>query len=163
MTGRGAKTTTPLFERIAPNVADLAAEGVARNEIARRLDCSPATVTKAARMAGVAFDGTATEAATVANVARSTASRAELADRSAGLADKAGRRLAMELDAEVLDPVAVRTLATAFGVAVDKLVVLAASLPDTAEASTKGALDALMGAILSRATSTTTTDELENP
>lgn len=148
--GRGTKTP-PLYERLAPDVADLATKGESRNAIARRLDCSPSTVSKAAQHAGIEFNTAPAETATAVAVARSTASRAELADRAATLADKAGRRLSVELDAEVLDPGAVRSLATVFGIATDKHLALAATLPDSAETSSKGALDALMGAILNRA------------
>ncbi|WP_333617821.1 hypothetical protein [Dietzia sp.] len=149
--GRAQKGDPPLYERIAPRVADLAGRGESRAAIARALDCAPSTVGRAAKLAGVSFDTTPTEAATAVAVARTTASRADLAERSAGLADQAGRRLALELGAEVLDPAAVRSLATVYGIAVDKLLALAATLPDSAEASSKGALDSLMAAIIAAA------------
>lgn len=150
MTGPPQKV--PLYERIAPRVAEMAAEGATRNAIARSLDVSAGTVTRAARHVGAEFDGAALQAAVVANAARSTATRADRAEQAATLADKAGRRLSMELDAEVLDPGAVRSLATVFGIATDKYLTLAATLPSPEESQAKGALDALMGAILNRAT-----------
>lgn len=131
--GRATKPPT-LSQRIAPRVSELARQGESPNSIARQLDCAPATVTKAARLAGVSFDTTGVEVATSVVVARASATRAELSEMAAGIATDAGRRLRTELAAHVLDPGAVRGLATTFGIAVDKSLALAATLPNTEEA-----------------------------
>lgn len=145
-TGRPTKGP-PLAERIAPEVAELVAAGHGRNEIARRLEVSPSTVSTAAKRAGVTFDGAATEAATRVRVAQAADTRAELAGLSSELALTAGRRLLVEVSAPVLDPATVRALATAYGVSTDKLTALLAVIPDGSEADSRQALDDLIGAI----------------
>jgi len=129
-TGPGAKDPPPLAEQIAPQVAELHAQGHGRNEIARRLAVGETTVSRAAVIAGVRFDATATEVATRSRTAQRAEQRADLAELSAELATKAGRRLRIELDAEVLDPTAVRALGTAFGITADKFVALTADATD---------------------------------
>lgn len=153
MTGSPGRTAKgpPLAERIAPEVAELAAAGHGRNQIARRLTVSASTVSAAARRAGVTFDTGMTEAATVARVAQAADARFELANLSAEVALTAGRRLRTEVSASILDPPTVRALATAYGVATDKLVALIATAPDPAEANARQALDDLMAGIFTAA------------
>jgi hypothetical protein len=119
-----------MAEQIAPDVAELHAQGCGRNEIARRLGVGETTVSRAAVIAGVRFDATATQAATKSRSVQLAEQRADLAELSAELATKAGRRLRIELDAEVLDPTAVRALGTAFGITADKFVALTADATD---------------------------------
>lgn len=56
-------------------VAALHAQGLGRNEIARRLDMRPADVTRAAREAGLSFDRAATDKATRARTRDMAAAR----------------------------------------------------------------------------------------
>ncbi|QSE90309.1 helix-turn-helix domain-containing protein [Rhodococcus pseudokoreensis] len=101
-------------ETIAPDVAKLHAEGHGRNEIARQLDCSPSTVTKAAEIAGVTFDRTATVQATEAAKLDAKARRSRLAVRWLDIAEQA-------LDAiSPHNPRDARDLAVVAGVATDK-------------------------------------------
>lgn len=132
-TGRDTKPRDPPYVVIAPEVARLASEGLARNEIARRLKRAPSTVTRAADHAGVEFDSGSTATATKAASEQATARRAELAELTADIALLAGRRLRMEVGAELLDPANVRALATAMGVSVDKALLLAATIPEMSD------------------------------
>ncbi|MCY1656012.1 UNVERIFIED_ORG: hypothetical protein EDC92_1591 [Dietzia maris] len=127
--GRDVKDP-PLAEQFAPTVARLHSEGLGRNAIARELGISTATVSSAARIAGVSFDTSGTEVATRSRVQQLAEARVDLADMAADLATRAGRRLRVELDANVLSPNNVRTLGIAFGIAVDKLVALSAEVTD---------------------------------
>lgn len=129
-TGPGAKDPPPLAEQIAADVAELHAQGHGRNDIARRLGVGETTVSRAAVIAGVRFDATATQAATKSRSVQLAEQRADLAELSAELATKAGRRLRIELDATILDPTTVRALGTTFGIAADKLAALSATVTD---------------------------------
>ena len=102
-------------------VAQLAADGLGRNAISRRLGVSRRAVDEAARAAGVTWDRTATAAATAARLADV---RADLADTFATTADLAGDRLITALRADDLDPGVVRALATVAGISADKLIAL---------------------------------------
>ena len=127
-TGRGDKQREPpLFQRIADDVARLAAEGVSRNRIADQLDVAPATVTKAARHAGIDLD-TAPADAVAGRVRQAEQARLELAGLAHRIAMTAGEKLVDALDRDDLE--AVRPLAVAFGVAADKEISLARVLPD---------------------------------
>ena len=132
-TGPGAKGPPTVAEQVAPDVAELHAQGHGRNEIARRLGVGETTVSRAAVIAGVRFDATATQAATKSRSVQLAEQRADLAELSAELATKAGRRLRIELDAEVLDPTAVRALGTAFGITADKFAALSADASDATD------------------------------
>jgi len=129
-TGPGAKGPPTVAEQIAADVAELHAQGHGRNEIARRLGVGETTVSRAAVIAGVRFDATATQAATKSRSVQLAEQRADLAELSAELATKAGRRLRIELDATILDPTTVRALGTTFGIAADKLAALSATVSD---------------------------------
>ena len=120
----------PLPEQLAEQVAELAAEGLGRNAVARALGTSPTTVTRAAEIAGIQFDGSLTESATKARADQLAQDRMALAELSAAIAFRAGRRLLIETGATVLDPTTVRALATAYGVAADKLAALSATVTD---------------------------------
>ena len=120
----------PLPEQLAEQVAELAAEGLGRNAVARALGTSPTTVTRAAEIAGIQFDGSLTESATKARADQLAQDRMALAELSAAIAFRAGRRLLIETGATVLDPTTVRSLATAYGVATDKLIGLTATVTD---------------------------------
>ena len=139
-TGPGAKGPPTVAEQVAPQVAELHAQGHGRNEIARRLGVGETTVSRAAVIAGVRFDTTATQAATKSRSVQLAEQRADLAELSAELATKAGRRLRIELDAEVLDPTAVRALGTAFGITADKFVALTADASDATDEHAAAAL-----------------------
>lgn len=128
-TGPGAKDP-PLHEQVAPRVAELHAAGHGRNEVARRLDVSPTTVTRAADHAGVKFDNASTDAATRGRTAQLEDRRADLAVTAADLADMAGRRLKVELEAELADPVMLTAVNRVWGTSVDKLTGLSATLTD---------------------------------
>lgn len=116
--GKDPPQTLP--EEVAPAVAELAGEGFGRNAIARALAVSTGTVSKAAQIVGVEFDRGPTEAATRTRSEQLADDRADLAGMSAEIARRAGRRLFMELGAEVLDPSAVTALNRVYGTAVDK-------------------------------------------
>lgn len=109
-------------------VAQLAADGLGRNAISRRLGVSRRAVDEAARAAGVTWDRTATAAATAARMADV---RAELADTFATTADLAGDRLIEELRRDQLDAGTLRALATVCGISTDKLVILGDRLTAT--------------------------------
>ena len=123
----------PLAEQIAADVAELHAEGMGRNEIARALAVSPGTVSNAARIAGVEFDRSSTEVATRTRTEQLAEDRADLAAMSAAIARRAGRRLFMELGATVLDPGAVTALNRTFGTAVDKAIAAGTAVPDDSD------------------------------
>ena len=101
-------------------VAQLAADGLGRNAIARTLGASRRAVDEAAKAAGVTWDRSATAAATAARLADV---RAELTDSFATTADLATGRLIEALHADELDPQVLRALGTVSGIATDKLVV----------------------------------------
>lgn len=122
-----------MAEQIAPDVAELHAEGMGRNEIARALAVSPGTVSNAARIAGVEFDRSSTEVATRTRTEQLAEDRADLAAMSAAIARRAGRRLFMELGATVLDPGAVTALNRTFGTAVDKAIAAGTAVPDDSD------------------------------
>lgn len=109
-------TTDLLPGVIAPAVAHLAAEGLGRNEIARRMKVARGTVTSAAKLAGVTFDRQATAAATAARVTDLRTRRQELSARfltvSSAVLDA--------VDPDDPDARAVRERITAAAVAVDK-------------------------------------------
>lgn len=102
-------------------VAQLAADGLGRNAISRHLNVSRRAVDSAAQAAGIAWDRTATAAATAARMADV---RAELADTFATTADLAGDRLIEELRRDHLDAGTLRALATVCGISTDKLIAL---------------------------------------
>lgn len=132
-TGRDPKPRDPPYIALASEVARLASEeGLSRNAIARRLGRAPSTVTRAAMHAGVEFSTEGTESATRAASEQATARRAELAELTADIALIAGRRLRIEVGAELLDSGTVRALATAMGISVDKALLLAATIPEHA-------------------------------
>lgn len=70
----------PVTEKERAQARKLAAEGVARNEIARRLKRSAATITKIIREAGQSFDRSQTAEATAARVEDMKARRLEIAE-----------------------------------------------------------------------------------
>ncbi|MFD9069502.1 helix-turn-helix domain-containing protein [Streptomyces lasiicapitis] len=73
--------TNPISERDCTNVRQLHSEGKSRNEIARRIGRSAATVSKIARQEGLTFAGGArVAAATEARRADAAARRDQLAD-----------------------------------------------------------------------------------
>ena len=109
-------------------VAQLAADGLGRNAIARTLGASRRAVDEAAKAAGVTWDRSATAAATAARMADV---RAELADTFATTADLAGDRLIDALKADQLDPGTLRALATVAGISADKLIALGDRLTAT--------------------------------
>lgn len=120
LTGHAGKDPPSLAEEIAPSVAALAAEGHGRNAIARALAVSAGTVTNAAKIAGVTFDRGPTEVATRTRAEQLAEDRADLAGMSAEIARRAGRRLYMELGAEVVDYSVLTALNRVYGTATDK-------------------------------------------
>lgn len=117
MSGRAGPT-----RKVDPEqVAQLAAEGLGRNAVARTLGVSRRAVDEAARAAGVTWDRTATAQATAARLADV---RADLADTFATTADLAGDRLIDELGRDDLDAGTLRALATVCGISTDKLIAL---------------------------------------
>lgn len=132
-TGRENKDRDPpLYVRIAPEVERLASEGVGRNQIAVQLDVANATVSKAARHAGVDLDAAPAEA-TAGRARQAEHARLELAGLAHQIAMKAGNKLVAALDRDDLE--AMRPLAVAFGVAADKEIALARHLPASADAT----------------------------
>ena len=115
MTGR-----TPA--RVDPEkVAQLAADGLGRNSVARTLGVSRRAVDEAARIAGVSWVRSSTEAATKARMADR---RAELVDDFSEISDRAAERLLEALDDDELDPNVLRALANVAGLSIDKLTAL---------------------------------------
>lgn len=131
-TGPDGKDPPPLAAEVAPAVAELAAEGFGRNAISRALAVSPTTVTRAARIAGVEFDPAATEVATRSRAEQFAEDRAALAAQAAEIGRRAGRRLFVELGAELLDPAAIGALNKAWGTSADKLLAASATVQDEA-------------------------------
>ena len=112
MTGR-----TPA--RVDPEiVAQLAADGMGRNAVARTLGVSRRAVDTAAKAAGITWVRSSTEAATKARMADR---RAELLDDFSEISDKAAERLLDALDADEIDPRVLQALAQVAGTATDKL------------------------------------------
>lgn len=140
-TGRSDKDRDPpLYVAIAPEVARLASEGVGRNQIAVQLDVANATVSKAARHAGVDLDA-APAAATAGRARQAEHARLELAGLAHRIAMTAGEKLLTALDRDDLD--AVRPLAIGFGIAADKEISLARHLPDSDDSTGDNLLDQL--------------------
>ena len=122
MTGR-----TPA--RVDPEiVAQLAADGMGRNAVARTLGVSRRAVDTAAKAAGITWVRSSTEAATKARMADR---RAELLDDFSEISDKAAERLLDALDADEIDPRVLQALAQVAGAATDKLTTLADRLTAT--------------------------------
>lgn len=114
-------STGPARKVDPEQVAQLAAEGLGRNAISRRLGVSRRAVDEAARAAGVTWDRSATAAATAARLADV---RAELTDSFTEAADLATGRLIEELHQDQIDAGTLRALATVAGISADKLIVL---------------------------------------
>lgn len=133
-------------QQFAPHVAELHAQGLGRNAIARTLGCSAGTVTAAARHAGVVFDGRSTADATEVVRRSSEQRRADIVTAAADLADMAATKL---LAALARDELEARELVRLFGVAADKFVKLAPEPDHDADQreEAKEALDELMSAI----------------
>lgn len=74
-------TTKPIPDETRAQVLNLHAEGLARNEIARRLNISAGSVTKIVHNAGGAFDRSETKDATRARAIDLAAERTRLAER----------------------------------------------------------------------------------
>lgn len=153
----------PLAERIAPEVARLAGQGIGRNEISRRLKVAPSLVTKAAGIAGVTFDNSVTEAATTARARQAEQARAGLAVEWVEIAELAVRRVRVELQAELLDPVVLRAVATTAGIATDKSVLLSSSLPTEVENHGMSVANDFMQAIDSQILEAAFTEDPTNP
>lgn len=120
-TGRGVTGRT--HAHVDPEeVAQLARDGMGRNAVARHLGVSRRAVDEAARIAGVSWVRTSTEAATKARMADR---RAELAEDFSQIADGAAERLLDALDRDELDANVLRALANVAGLSVDKLTALA--------------------------------------
>lgn len=103
-------------------VKGLAEQGLGRNACARELGVSRRQIDTWAKVAGVSWVRTATEAATRARVADV---RASLAVDFADISDRAAERLLDALDRDELDPHVLRALANVAGTGVDKLAALA--------------------------------------
>lgn len=97
-------------------IAELYAEGVGRNEIARRVGVTTYRVDTTVRLAGGAFDSSQTSAATMARRMRAEAHRESLAERFRDAADS----LLNIAEDETRDTRERREAMTAAGIAVDK-------------------------------------------
>ncbi|MEO6084702.1 MAG: helix-turn-helix domain-containing protein [Umezawaea sp.] len=73
-----ATNPKPLSPRERERIAELHAQGASRNDIAKALKRSPATITKACAQLGLSFDRSKTKAATAAKVLDAKARRAQL-------------------------------------------------------------------------------------
>jgi len=129
-TGRAPKRRARA-EDLVPEVKRLHGEGLGRNEIARQLGASAASVTKAARLARVTFDVEVTRQATEVVVLRGKALRHEASERLLQVSlDKL--EIVAKIDEHHLEGVrdardmtgALRDAATAIGIAIDKSVKL---------------------------------------
>lgn len=79
---------SPMSQETRARAAALHAEGVSRNEIARRIDVDPATVTRWAQAEGLSFDRSKTEAATAAHSFDLRAARLRLAEKMTANAER---------------------------------------------------------------------------
>ncbi|MEJ6490718.1 helix-turn-helix domain-containing protein [Leucobacter sp. USCH14] len=77
----------PDAQQTRARVADLHAQGLSRNAIAREIGCSPSTVSKHSKLLGLSFDRTATAAAVAAQTVDLASRRAALVDRMMKLAE----------------------------------------------------------------------------
>ncbi|MFI1914539.1 hypothetical protein [Nocardia sp. NPDC020380] len=147
LTGHRQKHTR--VQQIAPEVARLHGQGLGRNEIARTLGASAGTVTKAAALAGVSFDTSATAAATEAHKATAQQQRVQLVGRLLDVAADALDRMSGASPRELRD------LAIVAGVAIDKSLKLDShEQADAALSAVDGWLTAMLGD--EHATTTTT-------
>ncbi|TSD99962.1 hypothetical protein FOS14_09010 [Skermania sp. ID1734] len=137
------RTTIKKSDAIAPEVARLAAEGHSRNSIARRLEVSPGTVSRAAATAGVSFDGSMTAAATEVRKLTNDEKRAHLETRFLALASDALDHL------DFTNPSAARNLATVAAIFVDKATAVVAPLerPNTSQQAAESMLDRLVAGL----------------
>ncbi|MFI7532596.1 hypothetical protein [Streptosporangium sp. NPDC049376] len=118
--------------------------GGKRNEIARQHNVSPSTVSKIARDEGVttAFDRTQTETATRAKQADNKSRRTQLASLALDDADTMRRRaLAAEAGRDARD------FATAYGIFIDKHVVLERLDSDNGASEARSMLGAIAEAL----------------
>lgn len=83
-----ARRPRPVTPELRAQVAELHAQGLGRNAIARQVECSSATVTKIAREAGLDFDREATALATRARLVDLQSIRTELARKYLLIADE---------------------------------------------------------------------------
>jgi hypothetical protein len=83
----------PITDADREQLRELHAEGLSRNEIARRMDRAQSTVSKLAAELDLDFDRTRTRAATAAKVVDAQARRAALALELLGDAEKMRRQL----------------------------------------------------------------------
>lgn len=137
-TGRDRAAGRPAKGRargIADEVARLHAQGLGRNAIARRLGCSPSTVTKAGALTGVVFDASAARVATQVAQETAKAKRARLALR---VLDEAESALDAMAGADARDR---RDLAVAAGIMMDKNLRLEQADADTGLDGVVGMLD----------------------
>jgi hypothetical protein len=141
----------PVTEETAEEVRALHAQGLGRNEIARRLQRSPRTVSVLCAEMGLSFDRTMTEEATRARVADVTERRAILAEALQTDAERLTERMWLPAvvynfggkdnsyeEREVDEPPAgdKRALMSAAGMAIDRSLRL---LPPAAEAGAEAA------------------------
>lgn len=133
---------TTVRDLIGPTVAELAANGIARNEIARRIGVSPSTVSLAAENLGIKFDRAQTSAATAARVADFKARRVELAEKFAEVSDA----ILEAVNPRTPDARDLRDRLTAAGVSVDRHMKLA--LFDQVPDRDMSAVDAFAAAML---------------
>ncbi|MFI7315155.1 hypothetical protein [Streptomyces hygroscopicus] len=152
----------PVTEETREDVRRLHAEGLSRNEIARRLQRSGRTISVIAADLGLSFDRTATEEATRARMADLAERRAILAE---ALQDDA-ERLTEQMwepakiynfggkdntyeERDVPEPPAdaKRLLMTAAGAAIDRSLKLAPPVVGTGEEDAKSMLGKIMGGL----------------
>ncbi|NCL74708.1 hypothetical protein [Rhodococcus sp. YH1] len=144
MTGQAPKKTSRA-QLLTEAVRKLHAEGLGRNEIARRLGCAAGTVTRAAELAGVSFDRAPVQATAAAQMDAATR-RARLADGWHAVTALAVHQLIQALRDERIEG---RHLATVAAIGTDKVLRLEPELDELAESEieTRAALTELMGAI----------------
>ncbi|MBP5883164.1 helix-turn-helix domain-containing protein [Streptomyces scabiei] len=93
------QNTNPVTDEEHAEIRRLHAQGVGRNEIARRIGRGPRTVSEYCKREGLSFDRTATAAATEAKKIDAKARRAALIDRAYTRAE----RIFDRLEADVVD------------------------------------------------------------
>ena len=134
-------------QQIAPEVARLQREGMSRNKIAKELDCGAATVSAAAKIAGVTFDREqirpAAEAAAVDVKTRMLSMQSSLLDK----VDKAMQAMDFGNAKDA------QALSVSIGIMIDKVRAIRTQFPEQDESMKAdfAALEALHNAILDAA------------
>lgn len=130
-------------QQIAPEVARLQREGMSRNKIAKELDCGAATVSAAAKIAGVTFDR---EQIRPAAEARAIDVKTRMLDMQTSLLDKVDSAMQSMNFENAKDA---QALSVSVGIMIDKVRAIRTQFPERDDSMDEGrtALRELIGAI----------------